>query len=546
MQVIVGKIFLNKKTSGRERVFCCNRRKIVVDSTRLEIIWRAIMKKIHLIGLSSAVVLAMGSMASAQDSGFLEEVLSMQYGAPVKIEIDEQKCQLTYPKTEIVEEVAQSTNLPGGTQQAEQETKVITIPETVISCSKTDDFNGFAQYKAVNSSPNKIIAQFYNSTTLSILKDVDFKTYEEEFSFVPELGFVSASKVHVADAAYTVTDETTGLKSELGHLKDLLVTQNIEQNGQTVKYKTDADMDLLNIAMPFFSVQVKSEHQAAEVIFDMPDSKNDIFDYTAIWSNFAYLTSSKSRAVGQGIKVDVSMLGFVTSFDVDTKSDVQKNASGMLDFDGTFLAKNIKTDGVDIGAAKNLNTLGMKYTIKDINIQSAVKFLEMQQKMQKGQNVDIDESEIAKLMDDMVDKAKIDMSMKAVYPNAEMSVHSNFVRRNDYLTGNAEINVKNLYNIFPEQKRCLNNQAAQQEADCAMFAGLGQYVDLSKDSFSIVFKFTEQGIFRGNEKIGDPIEFNFQKMQRENALKQQEQEERMKQLMQDSEAMSDLNALGLE
>lgn len=499
------------------------------------------MRKERLAIFSLSFFMSCGSALCADNTALMEKNLSMQYGAPVTVELDEQKCRLVFPKADIVEEVDQTQN-SSAAQQTQPVQRITTIPETVLTCSKINDFHGMAQYKAFNTSSNKAIAQFYNLTTLTFFKDVALKSYQEEFSFVPELGLISSSKIQADDVSYTSTDQTTGLKSEIGHLKNLTLTQDYAKNGQDITYKTDARMELLNVAMPFFSLQIQSEHQAADMSYAVPEGHS--FDYAEIWRNFAYLTASKSRAIAQNIKIGVDMMGFNATFDIDTKSDVRKNGAGLFDFLGTFIAQNLKISGVDIGAVKNIHTFGMKYDIRDVNIQSAAKLIELQKEMQKNPNQDINDGELAKLLDDMFDKAKIDMSVKAVYPNAEMSSKSNFIRKNNYLIGDIEVKVDNLYNIFPEQKHCVVGQTVQQTPECALFAGLGEYVDLSKDSSSVIFKLTEQGIFRDGRKVGEPIELNFQKMQQENAAKQQKQEEQIRQLMQENDAMTDVSALG--
>ena len=262
------------------------------------------MKIFKLATVCGCALMAYSQASWAENNEKLANTLSLLYGAPVDVRITGSNCTIKYPETKIEEEVQQyiAPTTPDEQPRYEMKTETTVIPETTPECRKTEDFYGMAQYKITSTTPETLIAQLYNFTNLSFFKNFEIKTFKEEKTIVPELGLISSDQFRMADAVYTQKDPTTGLKSELGNLKELTYNQKVTRDNDIVKYRLDSKLDTLNLALPFFSMQMKSIQSAAEM--DYKFSVDDKFDFGNIVQNFKYLTRSKSRSVGKGIKME--------------------------------------------------------------------------------------------------------------------------------------------------------------------------------------------------------------------------------------------------
>lgn len=497
------------------------------------------MKKIYLLTaliISVQLCFAGASRAETSDVEKLTVLLSAAHGAPVKVDITDEKCQIVYPAVEIEE------NLLADEQDEKnepQEAEVIktTIEETVADCAKVEDFDGKAQYKITNSAPNSIIAKFYNLSGLAFVKNLDIKTFNEEVFVVPELGLISADKLHVADASYVEKDDTTGLKSELGNLKDLVSEQTITKEGDKIKYKTEAKLDSLNIALPIVSVHVGSEKQVAELEYQQPTDR--AFNYQNMLQNLEDLLLSKSRLVAHNIKINVDMVGFGLTFDMDTQNRSEKKNDGLFEAIGNIIMDKMVFTGDMLEKSKQPQSVIMKYSLKGIQTKD-VQLLTQIQKDKLENNKEPDDAELAKILDSMTDSLTMVTNIKIKFAQGDISGKLAARKKNGYLQGGFRVQVSNLFAIFPEFQKCRNNPNAAQMKECAMmpiYEGMGDFIDITKDNSETVIKFNEHGVFKDGKKIGEPIELNFQKMQQEHAIKQKENEEKIKQLMQEQQAL---------
>lgn len=464
----------------------------------------------------------------------LEQTLTLAYGAPVKVNISNEICEIIYPEVEMEVSSFVLVQPTKPDEQPHYEIKVnkIPVPQTVAKCAKINDFNGKNQYKATHNSPNKMVAQVYNLSSFSFMKDVDIKTFKEEISVVPELGLISAGDLHIADASYTQTDSTTGLKSELGNLKDLKVTQNIEEDNGFIKYKTNMLLDSLNIALPIFSLQIKSDRQAADLEYKIPEGAS--FDYANIWRNFEYLVLSKSKAAAKGVNLVMKLFDFGISFDLDTKNYAKISDNGLMDTSGNMLISNVVFSGSMIDQAKQFKSMAMKFDIDAISPKSFATLNKIQQDKIESQTQP-DQEELAKLLDEMLNTAIVKTDLDINFANAKATAKFNIQKKNGYLFGDGKVSITNLYNIFPNMEPCLNNPQAQNIPQCSqnyMFTELSKIVDVKKDNPVTEFKFSEQGVFRNGEKVGEPIELNFQKILQEQKLKEQQLLEEQKKMQQ--------------
>ena len=442
----------------------------------------------------------------------IEKTLSDVYGAPVEIKISNNQCQVNYPAVTIEQEEVEYK--PSATDEDELivETKTVTstIPASEPTCQRTDDFYGQTQYTIINKTPHKLLAQLYNLSKLAFFKDIEIKDFVEETKIVPAFGLISGEKILFSDATYVEKNPTTGLKSELGNLKKFSSEQKIEQTKDIVKYRIDSDLQDLNLALQMFSIQVASERQAAA--FEYKIDPNKTFDWSQGLQNFENLHSLTSRAVGKGIKVNADILNAGISFDVDVKNTLRPTKSGNMDMVSSLLLNHIVFSGDLIEKPKQVRSLSLKYTLQNVEVSHLADLGKLQQS-----DGDANDAETAKLLDEIVDKLKFRMDFEVQFTDASITGHFDFHRQNDYLHGDGEVYIKNLYGLFPAQKQCINNPQAQEIEACqdTMYLGIQEWVDVSQNDPLNVYKYNEKGLFRNGDKIGDPIEINFQKMRQE-------------------------------
>lgn len=487
-----------------------------------------IMKKLYLFCLVLTAFTLQSKYVSAQEveeinetviaeenneNDLLVQALSQIYGAPVEVKIDEQNCQVTFPKTDIKEIVYEEDENDKDTVTTEE--KIIgTVGETIAECKPADAFADMPQYTIVHHSADKILAQIYNQSTLSFVKDINIKTFTEEMNVVPQIGLVSAYKMHLEDASYTEKDETTGLKSEIGNLKDLSIDTSVTQAGDKLKYLTDMQFNNFNMVLSLMSVQIASGRQVAEATYNVADFNQ--FDYTNLLQNFLSLDSSHTRAKIKGIKLKSDMFNMGIVFDAEMRSHADLKDNGNMDSTGNMVINNLQYEGDFIEKHQQPQSISMTFSLNDIKMQTLAKLAEMQvQALDKGDDFEIDEKEMIDGLDDVLDTAKLQETIAIKFVDAEVSVELNLQRKDNYIQGDGEINIKNLYNVFPELEECQKNPKSPQcTQNPAVLMG-GGIIDISSNNQTIKIKFTDKGIFVNNKKVGEPIELDLQKILQE-------------------------------
>ncbi|MBR1903796.1 MAG: hypothetical protein IJ824_01290 [Alphaproteobacteria bacterium] len=499
------------------------------------------MKKIYLLTaliISVQLCFAGATKAEISDAEKLTEVLSAAHGAPVKADITDEKCQIVYPAVEIEEALLADEQDEKNASQAAEVIKT-TIGETVADCAKVEDFDGKTQYKITNSAPNSVIAKFYNLSGLAFVKNLDIKTFNEEVFVVPELGLISADKLHIAGASYTEKDDTTGLKSELGNLKDLVSEQTITKEGDKIKYKTEAELDSLNIALPIVSVHIGSEKQVAELEYQQPTDR--VFNYQDMLQNLEDLLLSKSHLVAHNIKFNMDMIGLGLTFDMNTQNHTEVKKDGFFDSVGSIIMDKMVFVGDMLEKSKQPQSVIMKYSLKGIQTKD-IKLLTQIQKDKLENNKEPDDAELAKILDDLSETVTLITNIKVKFAQGNVTGKLAARKKNGYLQGGLKVLVTDLFTIFPEFQKCRNNPNAAQMQECAMmpiYEGMGDFIDITKNNSETIIKFNEHGVFKDGKKIGEPIELNFQKMQRESEIKQKENEEELNRFMQEQQKIED-------
>ena len=491
------------------------------------------MKKCGLtVVLFSILFLSLSTKSALAETSTdaIADTLSEVYGAPVEVKIDNEKCLINYPETTIEQKEVEYKQSPTDKDEMIVETKNVTstIPATSLSCERTDDFYGQPQYSIVNKSPNKLLAQLYNLSKLAFFKDVIIQNFSEETKIVPVLGLVSGEKIQLSDAIYVEKNPTTGLKSELGNLKKFTYEQKLERDNNVVKYRVDSDLQDFNLALPMFSVRIASERQAAA--FDYKTEPNQAFDRANSLQNASLdwvnglqnlddILSFTSRAVGKGIQINADIFNAGIGFDIDVKNSLTPNKSGSLDMVSKVLMHHIVFHGDLIEKAKQANTLLIKYTLQNVDLSGLTDLSKLQQSENQNDNDDssLSNEEMAKILDEILDKAKLRVDFKVKFAAASMTGHFDFYRQNNYLHGSGEVYIKNLFGIFPAQKQCINNPQADELSECQdpMYLSVKEWIDVSQNDPLNVYQYNEKGVFKNGEKIGEPIEIDFQKIMQE-------------------------------
>jgi hypothetical protein len=487
-----------------------------------------VMKKLCLLGLVLCIFTLQSKSVLAQEveesneavvaeedneNSLLVQTLSQVYGAPVEVKIDEQNCEVRFPKIDITELVFEEDEQEKDTVTA-REKITGTFDETIAKCRPADAFNGMQQYIITNSSSSKILAQLYNNSALSFVKNVNVKSFSEEMTVVPQIGLVSAYKMHLNDASYTETDPTTGLKSEIGNLKDLSVNTSVTQKDGHLRYLTDTQFNNFNMVLPMMSMQIASGRQVAEATYNVTDLNE--FDYTNMLQNFLSLNSSRTRAKIKGIKFKSDPLNMGISCDIEVKNQADLKNDGNMDSTGNMLIDNLVYTGGFIEKHQQPKSISMSFSLNDIKMQTLARLAEIQlQAIEKGDDSEIDEEEMINILDDVLNTAKLQETIAIKFTGAGVFVDLNLQRKDNYLQGDGEINIKNLYNVFPELKECRLNPKTPQCTQNPMVLMGSDFIDISKNNQTVKIKFTDKGIFINGKKTGEAIEIDLHKILQE-------------------------------
>lgn len=501
------------------------------------------MKKIILLSVLCTVMnLFLRAEAQEIPAEKLAETLSSAFGAKVEVKISNDSCLIKYPETKIEE-----TILDGETSK----NVTTALPASVSKCAKVQDFKSKPQYNILSTSPHKILAQIYNHLGFAFIKDINIGSFREELNVVPDLELVKSRDLYIGNATYTSKDATTGLKKEIGNLQSYKLQHQLQENNGSIKYEVNTDLDALNLALPFFSMQMQKLKQNLKIGYQISD--NDLFDYTHPLQNLQFLQSSESAVVGRGIKIAMDMFGVEIKADSDIRNITRRTSAEYIQTLGTLKLGNIVIGGDLINKEKQPKFVELKYSLKDIALEDLNQLNEIQfqksaqmaeadslENVQKAKNHS--DEQIAKLLDKIADKAKLTTGIEITFEKAKISGEFVLQRKNGYLFGVGTVKVDNLYNIFPAQKPCAGKPKAEKNALCSadfMYAMLQDIIDVSKDSSSTIYKFTEQGIFKNNQKIGDPVELSFEKMYRDKQQSDKEKLEKFQQLTEEQSATKD-------
>lgn len=483
------------------------------------------MKKLYLccvftgaLALNNTPVWAQEATAQEKTTdSLLAQTLSQTYGAPVEVKIDEQNCEVRFPKVDVEDVVPTEENANSEPKTTDKDSTniqtqvVATLPETIAKCEQIEGFAGMAQYQIVHHSADKLLAQIYNHLPMPFVKDVEFKSFTEEMKVVPQTGLVSGYKMHFDDAIYTETDATTGLKSQIGNLQDMDIDTTVSYDNDLMKYLTDAKFNNLNLVLPMMSMKTGSYHQAAEVVYKIENPQT--FDYTNLLQNLTSLVSSRSRAVIKDVKMNIDMAGMGISFDMEVKSKSNLQDNGKLDTTGNMVVNNLQYVGDIIEKSKQPQSIEMDVSLNDVNMQTLAKLGEMQAEiLEQGEDAEIDEEELINLLDEIVDTAKWYEKIEVKFADARAMVEVSLQRINNYLQGDGQISVNNLYNIFPELKDCRQNPKAPQCAQNPVLMFGSDLIDFNSDNPTSKIKFTDKGIFVNNKKVGEPMELDLHKL----------------------------------
>ena len=436
---------------------------------------------------------------------------------------------MNYPAITIREneaDFAQLAILGLGTSTSDKNSEH-TIPATVAECKRIEDFKSYAQYQVSVNSLHKFMSQIYNSFNLAFVKDMTAGSYKEEMKMVPELGVISYSKLQINDLSYTKKDEITGLKSEIGNLGSFDFQQQVIDENNMIKYDANVSMDSLNLAFPIFSLHIKNEKHRSEVSYEMP---NDVaFNYRQMIENVPFLSAINYSALIDDVKIGTDMFGFNLGFDADVKNTIQRENKENYYILGQTVFNNISFSGGFLDAFINPNIkprqISLKYSIKNIAVADIItlsKIPDRDEDLTDEEQKKVDE-QTAEIIDEMAKKIKFNANTEIKFVAADINGIWELEYKNGYLSGEGKIKVRNLFNIFPEQKQCVNNPQADKIPECnnMILSELEDLIDITKNDSETVYKFTEQGVFKNNVRIADPVKLDIKKMY----LEQQQNDE---------------------
>ena len=510
------------------------------------------MKKV-LLTLAISFIYGTASFAAAPVAEQMAEILTSSYGAEVKVEADEGKCSVNYPATTVKEDAMDFSKLampglgaaaPTPTPSTDKTSEYI-IPATTAECKRIEDFKSYAQYEVSVNSLHKFLAQVYNNFNFAFVKDLTAGSYKEEIKMVPEIGVVSYSNLHVSDLSYIKKDETTGLKSEIGNLAALDSQQQVTEENNLVKNSAEMSMDSLNLAFPIFSLHIKSEKHRSEITYEMP--ADTAFNYQQMVDNVPFLSAAKSSALVDDVKIGVDMFGFNLGFDAEIKNTIQRENEEYFYILGQTTFNDIKIDGgfLDNFISPNIQPkqIELKYSIKNIAAADVIALSEIpDEDGLTDEEKEKNDEKAAEIFDKIAQKIKLTANAEVKFAAGDISGIWVLEDKNGYLYGAGKIKVNNLYGIFPEQKQCVNNPQADKIPDCnnMIFSELKNVIDITKNDSETVYKYTEQGVFKNNVRIADPVKLDFKKMYLEKQQEDREKQAKIEDMMNSMQNGDDL------
>ena len=456
------------------------------------------------------------------DNKNFQNILEDLYGAPVKLNMNNNECKIQYSKVEVVEKTPHMVQPENPEDKPRMEVKTITsyIPETTGECSQIEDFEMWKQYQIINTSSKGFLARMYNFLHMPFFKDIKIGNFEEKIYVVPQINLVSFIKTNVSDIVYGETDKNTGLQREIGNLKNLTMNRNIKKEGKKIIYNDSILLNNLNFVSPMFTIHLNSVSNKTDGEFSILEKEK--FDTQSL-----DLIFSKTETNINNFRFDLGLFGIMTEFNVNVSSYIRHSSKEYMDIIGELSVNNINISGKLMEAKnssiKNLKNISLKYGLKNINTKNLGKLKDIKNNELKN-NEKVDEAEKEKIIDEIINNSDLLFSLKSEFTNGKMGLKINVKVKNGYLVGKSNFEAQNLYDIFPEFKKCLNNPDAQSVEECkegSLFDSLSKYIDMNKNSSSVIFDINEKGVFLGQKKIGDPIELNSNKMKNEKDLKKE-------------------------
>lgn len=253
------------------------------------------------------------------------------------------------------------------------------IPAHFMSMTAGAGFKNQPSYKLSTDSQNRLQSIIYKTF---FVDGVTAETYKEEMDFAPSLQSSFVHKINARNIIFNETDDTTGLKTEVGRIGAVSLNMNKAVANNQFMYDIVWKANNLSYKTPFFSIVVDSAYNALKTIY----ADNGHLDYNSLNENIADVLTSDSQGAFKNIALDV--MGSATHFDVSTFNKIRRDENtGTFKLSGNSVISNISVPADTKFAVRGAK---LKYQLLDVKIQDLLRAQELQKEMIESEMNNLD------------------------------------------------------------------------------------------------------------------------------------------------------------
>ncbi|MBO7556126.1 MAG: hypothetical protein J6T72_01870, partial [Alphaproteobacteria bacterium] len=392
--------------------------------------------KLRKFFLFSVAVIFPAVANSSDDSILLEQALS-SFSTYKGISVTEngENFTINFPKTDTLK------------QSTDEEGKIInisgTIPSYEATATKSGDFQGKDSYKINTTATEALLSYLYQKFKIT---DTNVTKFSSELYFVPALRFMKYIDAKANDIIFSSVDQKTGLKSEIGAIKQANFKSIINTKEDNISYQAIVDIRDITSKILFVDIMIPEFISKISATYEnTPD-----IDYSKFPADVASMQQSKS--VIEIKNAEFSILGINANASLGMSNRIETSKDKMrLQIDGKFIAKDIKV-GQSIGNIPQ--DITVKYELGNIDNAQVLELQQLQKKLEKAQSNSQEEQNLKQSCTAAAEKAIKDIKLKILadvkYANAFVKMDGYYEQKGDFIVGNSDITINNFDNLYPD------------------------------------------------------------------------------------------------
>ncbi len=393
------------------------------------------------------------------------------------------------------------------------------IPAYKAQAVKSGDFIGKDMYKISTTATEALLSYFYQKYKVTDASVADFSS---EIYFVPDLRFMKYIDARASGIVFNSKDPNTGLKSEIGSVKQAQLRSSVKVQDGKILYQAAANIKDMAFSLWLVDVMISElESKISATYADAPD-----VDYSKFPENVASMQKSNSIIEAKNAEFSILGIGVNASLGMVNNAEISEDKMRMS-MDGKFVLSDVKV-GQDIN--NNIpQEVVVKYELGNIDKDKVNNLQELQMKLNSSKNnndgkEDILKGECLKAVEQVIKDMKLVVKARVKYENALVELLGNFGQQGDYLVGDGKILVKNFDLLYPDlSEECERDKQSSSDTlpdSCIKnmtSAAFRKYVDMNKRTKNaagetvdiLEFRVNSGGVYVGGEKVRDAIKIKF-------------------------------------